>query len=136
MSERQMVRGIVLAHGSMAQGIVDAVARISGVVDQALVAVTNDGKSPETLEGELDEHLGRGPLILFTDLPSGSCAVAARLCCRQGSEVAVISGVNLPVLLDFIFHRDLPLRELVPRLLAKGRQGMTSFPDYSKDGAV
>ncbi len=131
MSKERMVQGVVLAHGTMAQGLVDAVARISGVTDEALVAITNNGKSPDILEAELGAFVGNGPVIIFTDLPSGSCAVAARVCCRAGGEEAIISGVNLPVLLDFVFHRDLPLPDLVPRLLSKGREGMSSVPDFS-----
>jgi mannose/fructose-specific phosphotransferase system component IIA len=114
----------------MAAGIVDAVARISGVGREALVPVSNDGKAPEVLEAELAEFLGKGPVIFFTDLPSGSCAVAARVCCKRDSEAAVISGVNLPVLLDFVFHRDLALKELVPRLMRKGREGLKSAPEF------
>ena len=36
----------------------------------------------------------------------------------------MVCGVNLPILLDFVFHRDMPLDELVPRLLEKGRSGI------------
>ena len=135
MSDEKMVKGVVLAHGTMAQGLVDAVARISGVTGDALMAISNDGKSPDTLQTELEACLGRGPIIIFTDLPSGSCAVTARICCQAGGEEAILSGVNLPVLLDFVFHRDLPLADLVPRLLTKGRNGMSSVPEFPGSGA-
>jgi mannose/fructose-specific phosphotransferase system component IIA len=32
-----------------------------------------------------------------------------------------VCGVNLPILLDFVFNRHLPLDELVPRLVEKGK---------------
>ena len=130
MNKEKIVRGVVLAHGTMAQGLVDAVGRISGVTDDALVGISNDGKSPDMLQSEVEDLLGQGPIIIFTDLPSGSCAVTARICCQAEREVAIISGVNLPVLLDFVFHRDLELGDLVPRLLAKGREGMKSVPEF------
>ena len=133
MNKEPTVQGVILAHGTMAKGLSDAVARISGVGEEALLPVSNDGKSPETLRSELSELLGEGPVIIFTDLPSGSCAVTARICCRDEGEEAVVSGVNLPILLDFVFHRDLPLRELVPRLLEKGRGSVQSSPDFSPD---
>lgn len=133
MSEGVPVQGILLAHGGMADGMVDAVLRISGAAPGVLLPLSNEGKSPETLREALDDLLGDGPAIIFTDLPSGSCALTARVLCRQnpGHDRVILFGVNLPVLLDFVFHRELPLGELIPRLLEKGRGSMMSFPDSS-----
>jgi mannose/fructose-specific phosphotransferase system component IIA len=121
MSEGAPVLGVILSHGSLAKGLVDAVSRIAGVPNETLIPVSNDGKSPEALREELSEIVAQGPSIIFTDLPSGSCAVTAHLCCREEGADAVITAVNLPILLDFVFNRDLPLQELIPRLVEKGR---------------
>jgi mannose/fructose-specific phosphotransferase system component IIA len=88
------------------------------------VPVSNVGKSPDALVAEIEAIAGGAPVIVFTDLQAGSCTLAARLSSREHPERAVLCGVNLPMLLDFVFHRDLPLDELVARLLAKGRQGV------------
>lgn len=122
-----------MAHGAMAQGMVDAVRRISGVEEGVLVGLSNDGKSPEALQDDLSQALQPGPAIIFTDLSSGSCALSAQVCCREDPSHVVLFGVNLPVLLDFVFNRNLPLEELVPRLLGKGKTSLKSspeFPDY------
>ncbi|MDB4952026.1 MAG: system fructose subfamily component [Gemmatimonadetes bacterium] len=120
------VRGIVVAHSSLAAGLVSAARQISGMPEDALVALSNDCRGPESLAESLREILGDGPGIVFTDLPSGSCAFAARRITLDRADTAILSGVNLPVLLDFAFHRDLPLPELVERLLEKGKAGLTA----------
>lgn len=125
------VRGIIFGHGHMAEGMVDALQRISGI-EGAIVALSNEGRGPDDLKAAVDELANSGPAVVFTDLPSGSCAMAARLSCRGRGERAVICGANLPMLLDFLFHRDLPLDELVPRLVSKGRESMRSFPDEAE----
>ena len=130
MSEGVGTRGILVAHGSMAHGLADAVIRISGVDDGVVIPLSNDGKSPLALQEDLDRVLEGGPAIVFTDLPSGSCALAARLCSRSHPDQAVVTGVNLPILLEFVFNRQLPLNELVPRLLAKGVGSVTSAPEF------
>jgi mannose/fructose-specific phosphotransferase system component IIA len=130
MSDGSGTRGILLAHGSMAQGLADAVRKISGIDDSVVIPVTNEGKSPQALQEELDRLLNDGPAIVFTDLPSGSCALAARLCCRAHPDQAVVTGVNLAILLDFVFNRQLPLTELVPRLLSKGIGSVKSAPEF------
>ena len=124
MSEAELARGVILAHGSMADGLVSAVRRIAGGAAEALIAVSNDARSPAELKAMLDDLARQGPLVVFADLQSGSCGMAALSSCRQGPGCAVVCGVNLPILLDFVFHRDLPLDELLPRLVAKGRQAI------------
>lgn len=133
MSDPVPVRGVLVAHGQMAEGMIDAVARISGVEGDVLTALSNDGRSPETLLRDLSAILGADPAIVFTDLASGSCALAALTCCGNGTSQVVLFGVNLPILLDFVFHRDLPLEELVPRLLERGRKSLKSSPEFQAD---
>lgn len=122
------VRGVVVAHGAMAQGLIDAVRRIAGGGADALIPVSNEGLSPTDLQSALDQVAGGGPAIVFTDLLSGSCAMAALVCSRDAEHRAVICGVNLPILLDFVFHREMPLAELVVRLVDKGRDGIRALP--------
>jgi mannose/fructose-specific phosphotransferase system component IIA len=40
----------------------------------------------------------------------------------------VVCGVNLPMLLDFVFHRELPLDELVERVVERGRSAIRTAP--------
>ena len=127
MSEAPGVNGIVVAHGAMAQGLVDAVRRIAGGAADALVPLSNEEKSPQDLREELDRLAGDAPTILFADLLSGSCGMAAAVAARDSDRRVVVCGVNLPVLLDFVFHRDLPMDDLVTRLVGKGRESIRSL---------
>ncbi len=126
MSEVEPIRGILLSHGSLAEGMVDAVQRIAGTEDGVLVAMSNDGQSPQGLADQVDALVGGAPVVVFTDLGTGSCALTAHLTCRNHGRRAVVFGMNLPMLLDFVFHRELPLAQLVPRLLEKGKEGVKS----------
>ena len=90
------VRGVVVAHGKLAHCLVDTTRSISGV-DDALLAISNEGCSPSSLSESIEEAIGEGQAILFVDLASGSCAHTARLVSRGRPGVAVISGANLPV---------------------------------------
>ena len=119
------VRGLVVTHASLGEGMVQSVRQIAGVDSEALRALSNEGMGPEALQQAVLEALGDGPGIVFTDMPSGSCAFAARRLSLDRADIAVLCGVNLPMLLDFVFHRDLPLPELVDRLVNKGRAAIT-----------
>lgn len=124
MSE-ELVRGLVIAHSSLAAAMAAAVQQIADVGDEALHTISNEGRGPEQLMAAVRDAVGDAPVILFTDLPSGSCAFAARKLALERPGTGIVSGVNLPVLLDFVFHRDLPVPELVERLVEKGRGGIS-----------
>jgi mannose/fructose-specific phosphotransferase system component IIA len=132
------VRGVVLAHGSMAAGLVDAVRQITGLDSDVLVPLSNRGLSPEALAAQVRDQI-QGPTIIFTDLQSGSCGFATRRYCLDMKQVTTISGVNLPILLEFALYRELPLAELVPRLVKKARAAITSSafsPESNEHRAV
>ena len=124
MSERELVRGVLLSHGKLAEGMVDAVRSITDLDEGVLTAMSNEGQSPEGLADQVDALVENEPVVVFTDLGSGSCALTAQLTCRNNGRRAVVFGMNLPMLLEFVFHRELSLAQLVPRLLQKGKEGV------------
>jgi mannose/fructose-specific phosphotransferase system component IIA len=127
------VTGILVGHGKLAEGLLDAVEGITGT-REGIVAVDNVGLTPEALEARLQELAGSGPALVFVDLPSGSCAFAARRLKLQRTDMAVVCGVNLPLLLDFVFHRGLPLNEVVERL--RSRVGVSIEYTTDADSSV
>jgi len=129
MSEGVPVRGILVTHGAMAQGMVDAVRRISGAEDDALVPVSNEGKGPEELRAEILAMLDDDPTVVLTDLGAGSCTLAARLSCRDRRRVAVITGVNLPMLVRVLNYPTLSLTDMAAKALSGGRDGVLLCPD-------
>ena len=119
------IRGVVVAHGPMARAMVDAVRRIAGDAADSLMPLSNDGKGPEELRDELEALISEEQAVVFTDLLAGSCGMAAMSSCRDRARRAVVSGVNLPMLLEFVFHTDQPLDDLVERVQDKGRAAIT-----------
>ena len=92
--------------------------------------LSNDGYSGEALSHAIEERVsavpGERPVVLFTDLAAGSCGIASRRADHGDRVVRKVTGVNLPMLLEFFHYRDtLPLDELLPRLEAKGKAGIT-----------
>ncbi len=108
------LKGVVVSHGTVATALVDAVRAITGDAD-ALVAISNDGCSRDSLGSLVAEAVGDGDCVLFVDLPGGSCLQAAMVFQRGRPATAVVAGVNLAMLLDFVHHRDANLAEAAAR---------------------
>lgn len=121
------VRGVVVAHAELAQALVGAVEAISGVRG-ALRAVSNEGLGADELAEVIGEAAGGAETILFVDLAGGSCGLAGLQHVRESRGCAWVAGVNLPMLLDFVFHREMPIATLVPRLVRKGQAGQRVHP--------
>jgi len=112
-------RGVVVAHGALAAALVLEAERISGEVG-ALTAVSNNGCGREEIEQRVAEAAKDGPAVIFVDMPCGSCFFAAMRQARDRSDVRVVTGVNLPMLLDFVHHRSLPPADGAARAADKG----------------
>jgi mannose/fructose-specific phosphotransferase system component IIA len=108
------LRGVIVSHAAIAQALKSAVATITGVED-ALIPVSNDGCDSGALSERLAAAIGGKPAVLFVDLPGGSCLTSAIRLAKGKTDVAVVTGVNLAMLLDFVFHRDVPAPEAARR---------------------
>ena len=97
--------GIVLAHAEVANAFVAAVQSIAGD-EHGLVAVSNIGCDRAALTARLDTAIAGRQAVVFADMPGGSCAFSAGAYARGHANIAVVTGVNLAMLLDFAFHRD------------------------------
>lgn len=109
-----LLKGVVAGHGDVAAGLVRAVESISGVRG-ALIPVSNTDCDRGQLEHRIAEAMGSGPGVVFVDMPSGSCLFAALHDLPRWTDVRVVTGVNLAMLLDFIFHRELSVDAAVAR---------------------
>lgn len=118
------VAGIVVAHSELASGLVRAAEEISGVKG-ALAAISNTACTPEELRARVRRAASGRPAVIFVDLASGSCAFASLSVAGGLPEVAVVTGVNLPMLLDFLFHRAMSPAELAGRVVDRGRATAT-----------
>jgi len=113
------LRGVIVSHAAVAQALVAAVKAITGI-DGALTPVSNEGCGTEALAERLSQAVGQGPAVLFVDLPGGSCLTSSARYAKQHADIAVVTGVNLAMLLDFVFHRDIPPAEAARRAVDAG----------------
>ena len=118
------VRAIVAGHGTFAEGMLSAIEQITGRAD-VFIGVTNRDLSALGVETLMRERLAEaGVSVIFTDLPAGSCTMAARRIQREQPDLAVVTGVNLATLLDFVFHAESGDANAVEHAADKGRASL------------
>lgn len=96
-----MVRVIVVAHGHLASSLVQATVMIVGP-DPELLAVDHEFEDdPDTLYDKLRAAMGDAAAVVFlVDMLGGSPYNAATHCCVAVNDSDVVTGVNLPMVID------------------------------------
>lgn len=118
------VRAIVAGHGTFADGMLSALEQITGRGD-VFVGVTNRDLSAKDVEVLLRQRITEtNATVIFTDLPAGSCTMAARRIQRDQPELTVVTGVNLSTLLDFTFTAESGDANAVEHAADKGRASL------------
>lgn len=117
------LQGVVVCHGAIAGALVEAAEQISGVVG-VLKAVSNTGCDRGALEQRILAAVGERATVVFVDMASGSCLIAVLARLRERSNVKVVTGVNLAMLIDFVFHPAQEPGAAASRAAAAGEQAI------------
>lgn len=119
--------GVVVAHGLLADGLLSALSRVAGEQD-SLWALSNEGLGGADLEAKiaalLEERCAGRDAYLLSDMEGGSCGQACRRLLAKGAVKAVLYGVNLPLLVEFVFLREETFDRFVTAAVEKGRRAL------------
>ena len=117
------IKGVVVGHAGLAAALVDAVEQIAGA-GSGLIAVSNTDCDRGALEERIVQAALPGPTLVFIDMPSGSCHFAAMRRFETVPDVRVVTGVNLAMLLEFVFHREGDLADVARHLAEVGARAV------------
>jgi len=124
----QPVGIIVATHGELSQALVATAEMIVGTQGNVTAVCLSPQDSPETFQEALDSAIrlantGTGVVVLI-DLFGGTPGNAASLAALRGS-LHVISGVNLPMLIEVLLSRQgMSAEELAAHALESGKAGI------------
>jgi mannose/fructose-specific phosphotransferase system component IIA len=119
----EVLQGVVVCHAKLAPALIEATESISGVTG-ALIPVSNADCDRGSLEQRVLEAVDSRPTVVFVDMPSGSCLFAVLNRLRAAPGVKVVTGVNLAMLVDFVFHRSLSPEEAAARAATAGERAI------------
>ncbi|UCF04793.1 MAG: hypothetical protein JSV33_12845 [bacterium] len=119
--------GIIITHGDLAEVLKRTVELIVGTVE-GVYPLSGSDLCNEDIIGEIRKLItddGKRRAILFVDYFGGSCCINSVRAVEGVPGVKVISGVNLPVLLDFVTKRGtMDFDTMVDHLIRRGRESV------------
>ncbi len=123
---RATVPALLVMHADLATALLRAAQSVYGPIDGVHV-VSNEGLSRPEIEARIAAevaHWSQGGLVL-TDFWGGSCHTCALAAARGNGQILLLTGVNLPMLLDYLHNRDqYDVEALAERMLQRGRDNI------------
>jgi PTS system mannose-specific IIA component len=120
------IPALLVTHADLGAALLRAAEQVYGPVADVDV-LSNSELSRADLERAIRDRVARWPEggLVLTDFPGGSCQQCGLLAARDQAEVVVITGINLPALLDYLHNREsYPVGALAERLLTKARESV------------
>ena len=123
---------LIITHGEIGSSMLDTAISVLGTcpLQTRTLGISMTGDPEEQLEQgrRLLELLDQGNgVLILTDLYGSTPANIA--CKLRGDRVAVVAGLNLPMLLRVLNYPELELENLVHKALTGGRDGVLSCRD-------
>jgi mannose/fructose-specific phosphotransferase system component IIA len=119
-----MIKGIIVTHGNLAEELLETARTIYGDFS-GCVPVSNAQKSPQALSEELENlvnsEVDSDGIVILTDFFGGSCSHACLGVEQNHKNVRLVTGVNLPMLLAFLYRRnEVSFEKLPGELVERG----------------
>lgn len=121
------IAGIVVTHGNLADELVRTAELIVGKQED-IFSISGADLNDEGIINRIREIVAgrpKGEMLVFVDFFGGSCCTNSMRAVEGHPGVRVISGVNLPMLLDFATkRRTTSFDEMVDHLIRRGRESI------------
>ena len=130
-----MVGIVIVSHGDMADGLVDAARMIAGELEGIATVSLREADAVEGLVERVAAAIqemdsGDGVVVLVDLFGASPFNASARLALQGDSKMEVISGMSLPMLLELVVERDgKTLEQLVEIALQAGTSGINTLSE-------
>jgi len=126
---------VVVTHAGLATSLIAAATMITGTSDGCEAVELHAGDPADGMVSRIAaslERVGQDGAIIMTDMFGGTPSNAAMSFLQEG-KVEVVTGVNLPMMVEFLSRRErMSLEELCASLLRCGRESVIVAGEFLK----
>lgn len=136
-----MIGVLIMTHGRLGEALLEAAAMLVSDTSQVRAIGVFPGQGVEDLERLAREAVaslsfGNG-LLCLVDLPGGTPARVAGGLAMEYPKFEVVTGVNLPMLVEVLLARSsLPLKELCRHAVRTGGEGIADLGSLVRANSV
>lgn len=106
---------------------------IGGSLGKIIIPIPLDERtSREEYYEMVNKEIDDSEIIFFTDIPGGTPDIVAKMIVMKREKGFVISGVNLPMLINLMHENEFDdLEKFADKLIISGKNGIQKF--YNQD---
>lgn len=135
-----MVGILIVSHFTLAESVRDTASLIIGSRENVEALSLNKNDKAELLSDKIKEAVTRldrgGGVLIFADMFGGTPCNVSMALYLNNDKVKVITGFNLPIVIDAIMHSEKSLDELVKILIEKRDKTIVDAKAFIKKKAV
>jgi Phosphotransferase system, mannose/fructose-specific component IIA len=122
-----MLSVIIVTHGDLASSLIKTSRMIVGKQEGVFAVELKEGDSVEELGKRIREFLNANEeAIILTDLFGASPTNASTALLKE-YLIEIVTGVNLPMLLDLLMDRDASCRDIAKRIKERGKESIVNI---------
>ncbi|WEV45711.1 PTS fructose transporter subunit IIA [Streptococcaceae bacterium ESL0687] len=119
---------LIASHGKLASGLLSSIELLAGIKDGivAIDAYVDDNDFEKELNQFIDSVSNEDEIFIFTDLFGGSVnQKITKRCLEEGLAANIISGMNLPVILEVLLAGEDLTKEGLNEIVQRSQQELT-----------
>lgn len=130
-----MIGLVVVTHAGLATALIAATEMITGPVEQCAAVELRPDDPADELVARISEALKRfeaDSAVIMTDMFGGTPSNASMSFLKEGA-IEVVTGVNLPMMVEFVSRRErMPLDDLCTALKKCGHESVIIAGEFLK----
>ena len=135
-----MVRMLLLSHGELSKEIYNTLELVYGKMKKVHYIIMEEGQDMGEYREKISSYIQEEqlPVIIFVDLLGGSPFLTATNVCKDqilDKKVEIITGMNLPMLLESLSHvddEDIDIEKMINIAMEAGNMGIKRLGNILK----
>lgn len=131
---------IVATHGKLSEGFRDTIDMVMGERKGVYFIEFSQNDEVENIREKfintINSIKNENEILILTDLFGGTpCNTAIKIALESKLKIRILSGVNLPMLIEAVLNQDNILDEVIESILSSSKQGIMNI-DFNSQVSI
>lgn len=125
---------VVASHGNLCCAVIESAEMLFGNIDNCIALPLHETEDVQSYQNRLIDAMNEDEdILLLVDIFGGTPSNQALMNFQNHSNVRIISGFNIGMVLEICINRDiLTIDELCEKIIVEGQKHIINLSEYSR----